>query len=203
MRFLVVFALAAFLSSAFPGMAPVQAASPQARAMARTLSAAPPSAMRARKYSLRTIKRRHDLRRYLRGVDIDSINFRFNSAVVDPSEAWKLADLADAFHILLRRNPYEVFLIEGHTDAVGSAAYNQRLSERRAWNVVQVLARRYGVPFRAMTAEGYGERYLKIPVLYEERRNRRVTARRLTDILYRTRRIIPPSRVYFRGKRQL
>ena len=203
MKFLPVLAVTALLVSSPYFMAPAQAASPRARAMAKTLSAAPPQRLMAKKYSLRSIKRRHDLRRFLRGVDIDSINFRFNSAVVDPSEAWKLADLADAFHILLRHNPYEVFLIEGHTDAVGSAAYNQRLSERRAWNVVRVLARRFGVPVRAMTAEGYGERYLKIPVPYEERRNRRVTARRLTDILYRTRRIIPPSKVYFRGRRQL
>ncbi len=191
MRYLLVPALATCLSFAFLAMPPAQAYSSKARAMARTLSVAPPPALRAKRFSLHTIKRRHDLRRFLRGVDIDSINFRFNSAVVDPSEAWKLADLADAFHLLLRRNPYEMFLIEGHTDAVGSAAYNRRLSERRAWNVVRVLARRYGVPYRAMTAQGYGERYLKIPVPYEERRNRRVTARRLTDILYRTRRLPP------------
>jgi len=195
-------ALIACFSLGFVAAPPAQAASSKARAMARTLSVAPPPRLRAKRFSLRSIKRRHDLRRYLRGIDIDTINFRFNSAIVDPSQAWKLADLAEAFHILLRRNPYEVFLIEGHTDAVGSAVYNQRLSERRAWSVLRVLSRRYGVPYRAMTAEGYGERYLKIPVPYEERRNRRVTARRLTDILYRTR-TAPPSKVYFRGRRRL
>ena len=37
------------------------------------------------------------------------------------------------------------FRIEGHTDTVGSADYNQALSERRAKAVVSYMAKKYGV----------------------------------------------------------
>ena len=40
---------------------------------------------------------------------------------------------------MLRRDPYEVFLIEGHTDAVGSYYSNQLLSERRAASLKRLL----------------------------------------------------------------
>ncbi|MEM9063527.1 MAG: OmpA family protein [Pseudomonadota bacterium] len=47
----------------------------------------------------------------------------------------------------------------GHTDTVGSAAYNQGLSERRARRVAQGLADR-GIPAGAMTLAGRGENQL-------------------------------------------
>lgn len=160
-----------------------EAASPKARAMARTLSAPPAAALRGKHFTVHQILRRHDIRRHLRGVDIDTINFRFASAQIDPQEQDKLSDIAGALHILLRRNPYERFIIEGHTDAVGSAAANQRLSTYRARNALDILAYTYSVPRYAMTPAGYGESLLKIPVPYAERRNRRVTVRRITDVL--------------------
>ncbi len=175
------------------------AASPKARAMAKSLMASPAPGLRAKRYPLRAIKRRHNLRRHLYGVDIDAINFRFGSAVVDRSQYWKLTDIADAMRIILRRGWPEMFLIEGHTDAVGSFTANQRLSERRARSVMRVLVRHYGLPRRAMSTAGYGERYLKINTPYEERRNRRVTIRRVSDILYRPA-PMPRSRTYFRGR---
>ncbi len=196
----IFFLFAAVL--AFSGFMPVShadAASPKARAMAKSLMASPAPALRAKRFSLGTIKRRHNLRRHLYGIDIDSINFRFGSAAVDPSQYWKLTDIADAMHIILRRGWPEMFLIEGHTDAVGTFAANQRLSERRARSVMRVLARHYAIPRRAMSTAGYGEDYLKISTPYAERRNRRVTIRRITDILYRPA-PIPRSRTYFRGR---
>jgi len=47
---------------------------------------------------------------------------------------------------VLRRNPDEVFLIEGHTDAVGSDVDNLSLSDRRASSVAQILSETFGVP---------------------------------------------------------
>ena len=177
-RILISMALAACLAPS-----ETKAASGKARAMARTLMAAPAPAIRGKRFTVRQIKRRHDIRRHLRGIDIDTINFRFGSAQVDRSEHYKLSDIAEALRYILARNPYESFLIEGHTDAVGSAAFNQRLSTYRARNTLGILAYSFGVPRSAMTAAGYGETYLKIPVPYEERRNRRVTVRRITDII--------------------
>ena len=46
--------------------------------------------------------------------------------------------------------------IEGNTDSVGSDAYNQGLSERRAEAVRSYLAQQ-GVPESSMTAQGLGE----------------------------------------------
>ena len=49
------------------------------------------------------------------------------------------------------------FLIEGHTDSVGSAQYNQSLSERRAMVVKQYLIDHVGVGASRLKAEGRGE----------------------------------------------
>ena len=48
------------------------------------------------------------------------------------------------------------FQIEGHTDSVGSDAYNQALSQRRAQSVTHYLSERYGLKERTITV-GYGE----------------------------------------------
>ena len=47
-------------------------------------------------------------------------------------------------------------MFEGHTDAVGSDAYNQDLSERRAMNVSSILMQG-GVIRQRLIAEGFGE----------------------------------------------
>ena len=70
-------------------------------------------------------------------------------------------------------------LIEGHTDAVGSAESNQVLSERRAESLKRVLVREFGVPARALETVGYGEEFLLVPTQNENWQNRRVTLRRL------------------------
>ena len=66
--------------------------------------------------------------------------------------------------------------VTGYTDTSGSAAYNQRLSERRAGHVAHLLAR-MGVPWNAMTIAGRGESDLAVPTPdgVREARNRRVT----------------------------
>jgi len=84
---------------------------------------------------------------------------------------------------LLERNPNETFLIEGHTDAVGSDISNLRLSDLRAATVARVLTDFYGVPPENLATQGYGERYLKIRTEAAERENRRVTIRRITPLI--------------------
>lgn len=51
-----------------------------------------------------------------------------------------------------------VLVVDGHTDSVGNAPYNQRLSERRADSVTRYLAAQGIAPVR-MAAYGYGEEY--------------------------------------------
>jgi outer membrane protein OmpA-like peptidoglycan-associated protein len=65
------------------------------------------------------------------------------------------------------------FLIEGHTDAVGSDAYNQQLSEQRAEAVRRYLAGRQIEPSRLESA-GKGESELLEPTGEASELNRRV-----------------------------
>jgi outer membrane protein OmpA-like peptidoglycan-associated protein len=82
----------------------------------------------------------------------NDILFDFNSASLRPESRQTLRDLATNF----RRYPDEVFDVEGHTDNVGSAEYNQTLSEQRAGSVRDYLASQ-NVPASRITARGYGK----------------------------------------------
>ncbi len=84
---------------------------------------------------------------------------------------------------IANRNPGEVFLIEGHTDAVGSDEDNLSLSDRRAQAVADVLSQQFGVPRENLVTQGYGKQFLLIPTDGPERRNRRVVVRRITPLL--------------------
>lgn len=68
------------------------------------------------------------------------------------------------------------FRIAGHTDTVGSAAFNKALSQQRAETVVRYLASTYGVDRRRLQAVGMGEEDLAVqtPPQTPEPRNRRV-----------------------------
>ena len=48
-------------------------------------------------------------------------------------------------------------VIEGHTDSDGTAAYNQKLSQRRADAVKDMLVKDYGIDSSRLSAVGYGE----------------------------------------------
>jgi OmpA-OmpF porin, OOP family len=56
----------------------------------------------------------------------------------------------------LDRATYNVIIVIGHTDRIGSAAYNQKLSERRAGTVKDYLVER-GIPADVIRAEGRGK----------------------------------------------
>jgi len=84
---------------------------------------------------------------------------------------------------LIAENPTEVFLIEGHTDAVGNAGYNLLLSDRRAESVALALSEYFGVPTENMIVQGYGEAFLRVPTPGAERLNRRVAVRWITTLL--------------------
>lgn len=57
---------------------------------------------------------------------------------------------------LLRNYPRAPVDIQGHTDWMGDDAYNQALSDRRAWSVQAYLARQ-GVSAARLRPEGFGE----------------------------------------------
>ena len=145
--------------------------------------AAPPVERIDRRYSLDEIRYSEPLRARMPRIDIDTVNFEFGSWEVAPDQVQRLAGVAQGIMRAVQRNPAEVFLIEGHTDAVGNDVDNLSLSDRRAESVAVVLTNQFGVPPENLTSQGYGKQFLKIPTPAPERANRRVAVRRITPLL--------------------
>ena len=136
-----------------------------------------------RRYSLQQIRQIRAVRFLAPELPLSDINFETASSVIRPEEAEELRDIGVAMRDAILANPGEVFLIEGHTDAVGSAAYNLALSDRRAESVALALTEFFGVPPENMVVQGYGESTLKVVTGGSERANRRASVRRITPLL--------------------
>nr|WP_314709479.1 OmpA family protein [uncultured Comamonas sp.] len=78
--------------------------------------------------------------------------FDFDKSVLKPEGKAKLDDLASKVQGI----NLEVIVAVGHTDSVGSAAYNQKLSERRAQAVKAYLESK-GIDKSRVYTEGKGE----------------------------------------------
>ena len=63
----------------------------------------------------------------------------------------------DKFSTDLRGTQFDVTTVTGHTDRIGSEAYNQALSTRRADAVKNYLIAPAGIPAAKITARGTGE----------------------------------------------
>ena len=144
---------------------------------------APPVQVIEEAYGLDEIRYSAPVRDRMPRIDIDTVTFASGSWEVAPREAAKLDVIAEGMLRAIRANPAEVFLIEGHTDAVGSEIDNLSLSDRRAEQVAIVLTDRFGVPAENLTTQGYGEEFLKVTTQGAERQNRRVAVRRITPLL--------------------
>jgi outer membrane protein OmpA-like peptidoglycan-associated protein len=144
---------------------------------------APPLYQTQRAYSAHEIATNHDVREMMPGIEIDTLNFDFGSAEVRPEEIDKLDAIGEVIERIVAERPDEVFLIEGHTDAVGSHAANDALSQRRAQAVVEALLDYFIIDPENLQTVGLGKRYLRINTPYAEEENRRVTVRRITPLL--------------------
>lgn len=144
---------------------------------------APPVDRIDRRYTLDEVRATRNLRERMRRVDLNDINFDTGSWEVDESQYHKLERVARAMSRVIDRNPNEVFMIEGYTDAVGSDDDNLTLSDRRAESVAVILTEEFNVPPENLTTQGYGEQYLKIDTDGPERANRRVAVRRITPLI--------------------
>ena len=122
---------------------------------------APPIEHLERGYSLEEVRFNHELRDRMRRIDLDAINFEFGAWDVAPDQYPMLERIARAINRTIDRNPGEVFMIEGYTDAVGSDVDNLSLSDRRAQSVAEVLTDDFGVPPENLVTQGYGKEYLK------------------------------------------
>ncbi|MBF0354416.1 MAG: OmpA family protein [Alphaproteobacteria bacterium] len=84
------------------------------------------------------------------------LNFRYNSAELAPESL----PYVDAIGRAMRNEPRmqgAVVVIEGHTDASGTADYNLRLSERRAEAVKLYLIRQFGISSAQLQTVGKGK----------------------------------------------
>lgn len=153
---------------------------------------APPVERIQRRYTLDEIRYSPGVRERMPSIDLDTINFETGSWDIPPDQAEKLATIAQGINEAISRDPRTVFLVEGHTDAVGSDVDNLSLSDRRAQSVAELLTSQFQVPPENLTAQGYGEQYLKVPTQGPEIRNRRVTIRNITPLLNGQSNNIPP-----------
>jgi OmpA-OmpF porin, OOP family len=144
---------------------------------------APPVDRIERPYSLDEIRYSPGVRMLMPSIDLNTINFETGSWDISADQAAKLQVIADGLNRAITRNPREVFLIEGHTDAVGNDTDNLSLSDRRAESAAALLTQQFGVPAENLVSQGYGAQYLKEQTPGPSRINRRVTVRRITPLL--------------------
>ena len=136
-----------------------------------------------RTYTLNQVLVNPNLRDYMPRVDLDTISFATGSAEVADSEIETLEAIGIAIEEAIEQDPSEVFLVEGHTDAVGSEISNLALSDRRAESVAAILTEYFAIPPENIVTQGFGEAYLKVPTEGPSAENRRVAVRRLTPLL--------------------
>ncbi len=122
---------------------------------------APPKALTRSLRNIAPVKRQIDL----------VINFDFDSAKLQAGSKPLLEKLAEA--LSTERLSAINFKVEGHTDAKGSAAYNESLSAKRAQAVLEFL-QAHGVQSGRLQAQGKGFAELLNPANPQAAENRRV-----------------------------
>ena len=111
----------------------------------------------------------YDLSQRFASEVMTTVNFAFNSAVLDSGAMDTLREQAH----WIRQFPEVRFRVYGHTDAVGSEAYNKRLGLNRAHAVVNFLAAQGISKDRLEAVVSFGETQPLIVTEGRERRNRR------------------------------
>lgn len=84
-----------------------------------------------------------------------ALNVEFDTAKAIVKEKYydNIKKVAD----FMKANPGAVVTIEGHTDNIGNAAYNKKLSLKRAKSVRQYMINKFGIDGKRIKTAGYGE----------------------------------------------
>ena len=163
---------------------------PLTRSLTRSITAGPSAEEKADKEFLSTLPTRGlsiNLRKKvseivekqdLPRVDI-TIQFDFDSDRIRPESVADVDELGKAL-VASNLEKYR-FLLNGHTDAKGSAEYNQDLSERRANSVRAYLIDHFKIDHNRLVAVGFGEEKLKAGIDPDSEENRRVEVVNLTS----------------------
>jgi len=108
-------------------------------------------------------------------IRLRNVFFEFDRADIKPESEVELLEVVR----LLQAHPKWKVEVQGHTDSVGTAMYNQQLSQRRAEAVRQFLIQR-GIKAERIQARGYGSSRPIAPNTTEEGR----ALNRRTEILF-------------------
>jgi len=108
-------------------------------------------------------------------IRLRNVFFEFDRADIKPESEVELLEVVR----LLQAHPKWKVEVQGHTDSVGTAMYNQQLSQRRAEAVRQFLIQR-GIKPERIQARGYGSSRPIAPNTTEEGR----ALNRRTEILF-------------------
>lgn len=87
-------------------------------------------------------------------VTLSDVFFDFGKAYLKTDAGQNLEPLVG----FLRANPQRHVVIEGFTDSIGKASYNEKLSQQRARSVIDYLASQ-GINRNRLAARGYGEAF--------------------------------------------
>lgn len=111
-------------------------------------------------------------------VELTGVNFKVGSAELDSSSLQTL----DAAIEGLKRNPKAMVEIQGHTSSEGDDNMNQKLSEERAFVVLQYMTSN-GIDRGRLAASGYGSSQPKADNSTEagRKKNRRIELRVLNE----------------------
>ncbi|MGZ5873103.1 MAG: OmpA family protein [Bradyrhizobium sp.] len=104
-------------------------------------------------------------------IDLE-ISFDYNSANISTKSLPAVQALGRALSSPGLKG--STFIVAGHTDAAGSDAYNQDLSERRADAIKRHLVDKFGLAGTELVTVGYGKTKLKDPANPLAEMNRRV-----------------------------
>ena len=108
-------------------------------------------------------------------ITLGDVLFEFNRAEVRPGALARMAQLAD----FLKQYPDRRVSIEGHTDNIGSAAYNTELSQRRAEAIKSQLIG-LGIASDRISTIGYGKDF---PVANNDSDTNRAINRRVEVVI--------------------
>lgn len=105
---------------------------------------------------------------------IINVEFEFGKSEVRPQYKDEIAKAAD----FMKKYPGVSCTIEGHTDDVGTNAYNKKLSQARAEAVKKYMVDNFGIDAKRLGAKGYGE---EMPIASNKtpegrQKNRRIEA---------------------------
>ena len=99
-----------------------------------------------------------------------NIRFGFDSAALTPDQKPLLTQLCN----VMSKSDIQLFRIIGHTDASGTDAYNQKLSQLRAEEVRRYMVDECGIAPGRLEAMGVGEQFLADKADPKAAANRRV-----------------------------